>query len=151
LSHYSTDCESSYEVICECCTHCYIQSGPSTFPSSFPSAMDARVILQDLYESTGGSTTWFPENNWFRDGLHHCSFDGVSCHENGKDIRGLSMYGFGLTGSVPESIASLTTLVDLNLGGNNLSGPIPASYGQLQSLGKYRYGLIEYVINLHVI
>ena len=61
------------------------------------------------------------------------------------------MYGFGLRGVVPESIASLTTLVDLNLGGNYLSGPIPASYGQLQLLGKYWYELMKYVNNLKLV
>ena len=35
LSHYSTDCGGSHEVLCECCTACYFQSEPSAFPSLF--------------------------------------------------------------------------------------------------------------------
>ncbi|XP_008797310.2 probable LRR receptor-like serine/threonine-protein kinase At1g67720 [Phoenix dactylifera] len=65
-----------------------------------------------------------PENSW----------TGVTCSQ-GKRARvtALNLTNFGLTGSLPNSIAKLSAITSIWLGGNKLSGPIP-DMGSLKRL-----------------
>ena len=49
-------------------------------------------------------------------------------------IRGLSLPGRGLIGSIPLKMAELTELGSLDLSDNELSGPVPAELGGLKNL-----------------
>ena len=49
-------------------------------------------------------------------------------------LKGIQLYGFNLTGTIPEEIGNLKELEYLNLSKNNLEGGIPASIGKLGKL-----------------
>ena len=46
----------------------------------------------------------------------------------------LSLGGNQLTGNIPAELGDLSSLWDLNLSNNQLTGPIPAELGDLSSL-----------------
>ncbi|RAJ93002.1 Leucine-rich repeat (LRR) protein [Larkinella arboricola] len=89
--------------------------------------------LVDLYNSTNGPG-WTNQTNWLS-GCDPCRWQGVTCSEG--RVTGLSLRGNGISGTIPESLSSLTNLQQLLLDNNQLSGSIPTSLGnltQLQSL-----------------
>ena len=49
-------------------------------------------------------------------------------------VRGLSLRGRGLIGTIPLSVTELTGLWSLNLSDNELTGPIPTELGRLTDL-----------------
>lgn len=69
-----------------------------------------------------------PPSDWHGDPClpHQNSWTGVTCsHEKLVRIVTLNLTSFGLSGSLSPSIAKLTALTDLWVGGNKLSGHIP--------------------------
>ncbi|KAI8927236.1 hypothetical protein BC831DRAFT_188767 [Entophlyctis helioformis] len=52
----------------------------------------------------------------------------------------LELSSTSLTGSIPASLGSLTKLRMLDLNSNNLSGPLPAIFGNMSSLGALGLG-----------
>ncbi|AQK47418.1 Receptor-like kinase TMK2 [Zea mays] len=59
---------------------------------------------------------------------------GVTCVQ-GK-VTMLNLPGYGLNGTVSQSLANVTTLSEVNLAGNNLTGRVPDSLTRLASLQK---------------
>ena len=90
-----------------------------------------RAVLEALYRSTGGSY-WRNHTNWLTDASLG-DWYGVSVNTLGQ-VTGLYLGGNGLTGPIPAELGKLASLEHLNLGGNNLTGPIPAELGKLASL-----------------
>jgi Leucine-rich repeat (LRR) protein len=86
--------------------------------------------LVDFYVSTNGSN-WRNHTGWNETDAP-CDWFGVSCSD-GHVIR-LSISGNQLSGSIPESLGNLSYLQFLILGYNQLSGSIPDSLGNLSSL-----------------
>lgn len=96
--------------------------------------------LVALYNATGGSTTWTNTSYWLGPGSP-CSaaapWYGVTCDVTGSHVVGLNLFQNGLSGTLPNELASLTELTDLDLSHNNLSGIIPlyfANFSKLKTL-----------------
>jgi hypothetical protein len=86
--------------------------------------------LGSLYESTGGNN-W--TQNWYPFTSSPCSWQGVSCSEDGK-VKQLWLSNHSLTGSIPPEIGDLEFLEFLDLSNNDLSGPIPPTITNLAHL-----------------
>ncbi|XP_023765406.1 probable LRR receptor-like serine/threonine-protein kinase At1g53430 [Lactuca sativa] len=56
-----------------------------------------------------------------------CNCNATVCH-----ITTIQLKGMNLTGVLPEEFANLPSLQEIDLSRNYISGPIPASYGQLR-------------------
>jgi Leucine rich repeat/Leucine Rich Repeat len=71
---------------------------------------------------------------WATD-LGECVWLGVTCDDNGVlgattgRVTGLQLPKVGVTGRLPADVALLTDLTNLNLTYNDLTGPIPSSWG----------------------
>ncbi|MDY6991191.1 MAG: hypothetical protein SVR94_01115, partial [Pseudomonadota bacterium] len=86
--------------------------------------------LLDLYNQTNGSN-WRNNSGWNETNMP-CSWGGVWC--GGGYVTELSLVGNQLSGPIPESLGQLSQLTELLLYSNQLSGPIPESLGQLSQL-----------------
>lgn len=95
-----------------------------------------RVVQQEkealiaLYEATGGEN-WTDNTNWCSDKPLE-EWYGVGFW--GGHVRYLSLGSNNLSGQIPEQLAELPALYDLNLSFNQLSGTIPSFIGNLTSL-----------------
>ncbi|KAG0304273.1 hypothetical protein BGZ98_005730 [Dissophora globulifera] len=86
------------------------------------------AVIADLYKATG---PW----RFVPDTVNCCNAEylnssGVKCNANGQIIY-IYLAGQGLSGTLPESLGSLTALQYLLLYYNNLSGPIPSGLSNL--------------------
>ncbi|MFA5443485.1 MAG: BACON domain-containing carbohydrate-binding protein [Bacteroidales bacterium] len=96
-----------------------------------------RTALVEIYESLEGDN-WDEEKkvNW-NSSEPVQNWGGVTM-EDGK-ITGLDLNGFGLNGSLPSAIGTLTDLVTLDLGSNpGLTGVLPGETGDLVNLETFR-------------
>jgi Leucine-rich repeat (LRR) protein len=96
-----------------------------------------RTALVEIYESLDGDN-WEEEKkvNW-NSSAPVQDWGGVTMEE-GK-ITGLDLNGFGLNGSLPSAIGTLTDLVTLDLGSNpGLTGALPGETGDLVNLETFR-------------
>ena len=86
--------------------------------------------LVHLYYSTDGKN-WKDNTGWnVTNAL--CGWKGVSCSDG--HVTKIQLGSNNLSGPIPESIGNLGNLTDLNLSYNQLSGPIPESIGNLGNL-----------------
>ena len=90
-----------------------------------------RAALEALYDATGGAN-WTDSTNWKTDAPLGDWF-GVTTDADGRGTV-LSLGGNGLTGPIPASLGSLTNLRHLDLSWNDLGGSIPGELGRLASL-----------------
>jgi len=70
-------------------------------------------------------------NQWT--GAPSCSWDGVECG-NDSHVQNLTLFSFGLDGTIPSSIAEFTELENLDLLANSFTGDIPSAIGNLTNL-----------------
>src|SRR4051794_10914956 len=84
------------------------------------------LALVDLYNSTDGPN-WYYHTNWLTSPIS--KWAGVTV--TNTRVTEISLYGFGLNGSIPSSFGNLTNLQRLELSSNQLSGNIPSSIGNL--------------------
>ncbi len=89
-----------------------------------------RPTLEELFMATGGSN-WTRKDNWMTD-APICEWFGVWC--NFGQIRSLSLQRNNLRGTIPASIGNLTTLGQLNLPYNHIEGSIPKEIAGLKEL-----------------
>lgn len=85
--------------------------------------IEQRYILCLLYYYTDGEN-WIIET-WLNGDLHECDWYGIRCSAN--DVVAVELDKKNLTGSIPASIESLSTLRFLSLQDNAISGNIPES------------------------
>ena len=97
-----------------------------------------RQVLDSLYRLTGGEE-WTDTTNWLSD-EPLSEWYGVETSDSSGDVVGLSLGENNLTGSIPDVLAELDSLVTLDLGGNALGGEIP--WG-LRELGQLRRLLLN--------
>jgi hypothetical protein len=90
-----------------------------------------RGILIDLYDATQGDY-WTNKTGWLSNSTV-CEWFGVKCSASGE-VTELWMSFNRLNGTIPSSLANLTSLVAIRLSNNHLSGTIPQSLGQLDAL-----------------
>ncbi|GFY96412.1 receptor-like kinase 902 [Actinidia rufa] len=64
-----------------------------------------------------------------------CSWRGVSCDNATSRVTDLRLPGGGLAGEIPiNSVGNLTSLINLSLRGNSLSGPLPSDLSSCTEL-----------------
>lgn len=90
-----------------------------------------RAALTALYNATGGPS-WTRRDNWLSAGPL-AGWYGVQVDTNGR-VTSLALGGNNLTGSVPAEIGDLANLSILQLYTNKLAGPIPTEIGKLVNL-----------------
>src|SRR5262245_35439853 len=91
-----------------------------------------RAALVALYNRTQGIP-------WKRGGAFgppgsECGWSGVTCDAGGAHVTGLRLQDRNISGTLPEALGNLSDLQILDLSGNALSGPIPASLGRMFQL-----------------
>jgi pimeloyl-ACP methyl ester carboxylesterase len=97
--------------------------------------------LVDLYNATGGDY-WYNHFNWLTPDLGWVDLvlTGTQFDSDGNVVPGsahvswIQLYDNYLGGSLPDSLANLTSLQHLELGENYFSGDIPAVIGRLTQL-----------------
>ena len=94
-------------------------------------ALSDRQVLDTLYRVMGGEN-WTDTTNWLSDEALS-EWHGVETDEAGN-VVGLSLGGNNLTGSIPAVIGELGDLVTLDLSRNALAGEIPSHMGALKQL-----------------
>ena len=85
---------------------------------------DARAVLMEFYEATGGAN-WTDDTNWNTDAPLD-QWYGVTTDAAGSVVE-LRLSNNRLSGTIPSSLGSLANLDELHLAGNQLSGSIPAA------------------------
>ena len=90
-----------------------------------------REVLEVLYDSTWGES-WTNRRNW-KTSTPLGDWYGVTTDTAGR-VTELDLSGNELTGPVPAALGDLELLQILNLGGNALTGPIADELGRLENL-----------------
>jgi len=90
-----------------------------------------RQALMDLYKATNGSG-WSHHSGWGT-GEPMGSWYGIKTNSRGRVVR-VNLYGNNLTGSLPASIGNLTKVTYFNVKQNHISGHIPSSIGNMRSV-----------------
>ena len=85
--------------------------------------------MKVFYEETGGGSDW-SATNWPDSDVPFANWEGVETDQSGA-ITALRLSNKGLTGTIPDTLKHLTSLVSLDLSINNLEGEIPAILGSL--------------------
>ncbi len=105
------------------------------FVASTAKAVNSTVdsmALVDLYVSTGG-VDWYDHSNWLSSDVPINLWYGVTVDASGR-VSSLNLCGNNLTGAIPSSIGNMTALQWLRLCENNLTDTIPATIGELAAL-----------------
>ena len=105
------------------------------FPAIAKAAIPAaeRQALIDLYNSTNGAG-WTNKTGWLGAAGTECSWFGITCDAGGSTVIYVDLRSNQLSGSIPTTFGSLTSLQYLYLDSNQLSGSIPTTLGNLASL-----------------
>ena len=103
---------------------------PTVTPPQGSTEQD-RVALLELYAAAGGPS-WSVSRPWLSN-RPLAQWDGARTDGDGRVVR-LDLRDDGLSGSIPESLRSLTNLRRLTLHDNKLSGSIPEWLGNLANL-----------------
>ena len=89
-----------------------------------------RQALLDLYRATGGDA-WLNHTGWGGPPGSECLWAGVACGPLSDDgvqrVILIDLSKNNLRGTVPESLANLTDLMELLLSGNQIATPLPES------------------------
>ena len=90
-----------------------------------------RAALMALYEATEGDN-WTNNENWGSDKPLH-EWYGVKTNSS-RQVTELELGGNELQGSMPAALGDLANIENLFLGSNQLSGEIPPALGDLANL-----------------
>ena len=88
--------------------------------------------LTELYEATGGAN-WTTSDGWL-DARRLGDWFGVQTLSGSGRVVRLQLGGNGLSGKIPASLGKLTRLKQLALQWNQLEGEVPAALGELVEL-----------------
>ena len=105
------------------------------------SAATDKAALVALYHATDGPN-WTNNSNWLSDapiGQWH----GVTTDDSGM-VVGLHIGGNQLTGELPADLGNLTNLTRLDIAVNQLNGPLPAELGNLVNLKSLRFQINQF-------
>jgi Leucine-rich repeat (LRR) protein len=98
------------------------------------------LALVTLYNTTGG-TTWTNSTNWLSSspistwyGVTVGSNEGSKGLADTTSVIRLNLSGNNLKGSIPREIGKMTALQTLDLSNNNLEGPVPQEINSITSL-----------------
>lgn len=107
--------------------------GAPLVQAALPSAQHNALV--DLYNSTNGAS-WFNNTDWMV-AADECTWYQVTCDAGHTTVQTIifGRLGNNLSGTLPASLGNLTSLQSLWLSGNQgLSGSIPPELGSLTSL-----------------
>lgn len=90
-------------------------------------ASDA-AAMQDL--SAALSAAKSPDLGWTSP--DHCTWRGVTCSTDGRRVTAIQIGKASVSGTLPASVANLTSLTRLELQLNQISGPLPPLKGMSQ-------------------
>ena len=99
-----------------------------------------RSALTGLYNSTGGAK-WANRTGWLGVAGTECNWFGVVCNATRTTVTEIYLSENGLTGSLPAAVGNLPGLRTLEATGNSLTGALPKDLGKLASLRSLRLGL----------
>ncbi|MFY9822423.1 MAG: pre-peptidase C-terminal domain-containing protein [Thermoanaerobaculia bacterium] len=99
-----------------------------------------RTALISLYNATGGPG-WTNRAGWLGKAGTECSWAGVTCDSATTTVTQLLLSNNGLTGSLPAAVGSFPGLQALEAEGNSLTGALPHQLGMLANLQSLRLGL----------
>ncbi|CAN0458009.1 unnamed protein product, partial [Hapterophycus canaliculatus] len=91
--------------------------------------------LEALYNSTNGPE-WAISTGWRDTSIGICNWYGVTCDREGSNVTGLSLRNNNLVGDISEAteLTSVTSLEEVDLSNNQISGPVPLVLGILPNL-----------------
>lgn len=91
--------------------------------------------LQALYNSTNGQG-WINSTGWRDNSLGVCNWYGVACDSDSGNVTGLSLSSNELVGDVSEAteLVNVTSLKEVDISDNQLSGSVPLMFGLMTSL-----------------
>lgn len=109
-----------------------------TYNSPFTDCTNVSQISQSecealvaLYTSTNGAN-WTKKTGWLTTNSP-CIWYGVSC-ANGTNVTKLELGSNNLSGPLPDQLSNLTSLTSIHLFNNELSGSLPTDIGNLTNL-----------------
>jgi alpha-tubulin suppressor-like RCC1 family protein/Leucine-rich repeat (LRR) protein len=102
-----------------------------TIAGAIPSA--ERQALIDLYNSTNGAS-WTNKTNWLGAAGTENTWYGVTTDAGNTTVLQLQLSGNNLVGALPANLADLSNLTHLDLAMNQLSGSIPTELSNLSRL-----------------
>ena len=107
------------------------QQGGANLPGCVADSEEDRAVLVEFYNATNGPN-WADNTNWNSSESLYFWY-GVSTNHSDR-VESLLLPGNQLSGSIPSSLGNLTRLRELSLDDNQLSGSIPSSLGSLAEL-----------------
>ena len=114
----------------------YEWGGPVTVQSSVTvESAEDRETLMAFYNAMGGAN-WADNTNWLSAALIG-DWYGVTTDAEGN-VTELNLRGNQLTGPIPTSLGNLSNLRRVNLGDNELTGTIPTQLQNLSNLEELR-------------
>ncbi|KAI4323827.1 hypothetical protein L6164_023404 [Bauhinia variegata] len=91
------------------------------------SIIDSHKFLHDWDPASTFSKTNYQDPVW-------CSWTGITCHSKTNQITNLDLSNRNLSGTIPPEIRYLSSLVHLNLSGNDFSGTLQGAIFHLFEL-----------------
>lgn len=93
--------------------------------------------LEALYNSTNGQD-WETSTGWRDSVIDVCNWYGVVCDSDSGNVTGLSLSSNGLVGDLSQAteLIKVSSLMELDLSDNQLSGPVPLVLGLMPHLEK---------------
>ena len=90
-----------------------------------------RQVLLDLYRDTDGAN-WSTNDGWSTphdEDNYTCQWHGVICDEHWQHVQKLVLDSNNLAGTLPANLGTLRELRGLSLSGNRLTGSVPSLAG----------------------
>jgi len=103
-----------------------------------------RNVLKKFYDSTKGQE-WTESEYWIDPYTSQCYWQGVVCDKSGTTIIELNLKHNGLSGKLDTGIAELDSLEVLDLNDNDIKGTIPSEIGLLHKLIRLRLSFNAFV------
>jgi len=101
-----------------------------------------RNALKLFYDSSKGQE-WTNAGSWLDPYKDHCAWHGVRCNKSNTSIIELKLANNGLSGTISKNISGLNSLKFLDLSDNDIKGPIPSELGHLTQLVHLRLSFNE--------
>jgi len=112
----------------------WVKSDPA-FDTYYAHQIEQKLALATLYYATNGSS-WANSDHWLNYSVHECDWFSTAtfygnqtvCHEDGETYKSLVLSTNLLQGSIPAEVALLSSLENLNLAGNRITGSLPEQF-----------------------